>query len=164
MGTRNEKPRNKFLESPIHTAMLRAIFPEAVFIPKEQQVKVTVLLKSAILHTNVNALLDSGTTDNFISLLVINCFKIPTYALPKPKIVHNVDGTKNNIGPMTHAANLEVQYNNNETIHLCFLVANLGSDLILLGMPFLAAFNSTIDWTTGTFQEDVDAFTADADQ
>ena len=162
MGSRNEKPRDKFLESPSHAAMLRAIFPQAVFIPKERQVKTPIFIKSAILHSSINALLDSGATDNFISPTVINRFNIPTYQLPRPKKVRNVDGTENSMGPMTHAANLEVQHNN-QTIRLCFLIANLGSDSILLGMPFLAAFNPNINWTKGTFQGDVEAFTSDAD-
>ena len=161
MGRRNERPRNKFLESPTHAAMLRALFPEAVFIPKERQVKAPILIKSAQLHSNINALLDSGATDNFISPLIINRFNIPTYELPKPRIVCNIDGSKNSIGPMTHAATLEVQHNK-ETICLCFLVANLGSDSMLLGMPFFAAFNPEINWTDGAFHGDVEAFTSDA--
>jgi len=163
MDKGNEETRDKFLESPSHAAMLRAVFPEAVFIPKERQVKTSIQIKSATLHSSVDALLDSGATDNFISPLIINRFNIPTYALPKPRIVRNVDGSKNSIGPMTHAANLEVQHNQ-ETIRLCFLIANLGSDSILLGMPFFAAFNPEINWTKGAFQGDVEAFTSDADQ
>ena len=163
MGSRNEEARDKFLESPSHAAMLRAVFPEAVFIPKERQIKIPVFIKSAVLHSTSNALLDSGATDNFISPLVITRFNIPTYQLPKPKKVRNVDGTPNSIGPMTHAANLEIQHND-DIIRLCFLIANLGSDSILLGMPFFAAFNPDINWTSGTFQGSVIAFTSDAEQ
>jgi len=53
MGRRNEKLRNKFLESPTHAAMLEAIFPQAVFIPKCPQVKAQVSLQSAHLHCYV---------------------------------------------------------------------------------------------------------------
>jgi len=163
MGTRNEKLRNKFLESPTHAAMLWALFPEAVFIPKRHQVKAQVHLQSAHLHANIYALIDSGATDNFISPITVKRFNLPTYELPKAKIVCNVDGTKNSIGPMTHATNLEVQYNN-ETVPLLFFIMNMGSDSMLLGMPFLAAYNPDIDWKVGTFHGDVTAFTKDAQE
>ena len=136
MGTRNEKLRNKFLESPTHAAMLQALFPEAVFIPKRHQIKAQVHLQSAHLHTNIYALIDSGATDNFISPVTIRCFNLPTYKLPKPKIVQNVDGTKNSIGPMTHATNLEVQYNN-ETVPLLFFIMNMCYDPVLPLFIFL---------------------------
>jgi len=86
MGRRNEKLRNKFLESPTHAAMLRAIFPQAVFIPKCPQVKAQVSLQSAHLHANLQALLDSGATDNFISPLTVERFNLPTIDLPKSSV------------------------------------------------------------------------------
>ena len=73
----------------------------------------------------------------------INCYSIPTYKLPKPRIVCNIDGTKNNMGPMTHATNLKVRHNN-DIIQINFLIANLGGNSTLLGMPFLATFNPEI--------------------
>ena len=161
IGRRNESFGNKFLESPTHTAMLRTIFPEAAFIPKQRQVKAPVKLQSKSLRSNVHALLDSGATDNFISPLIINCFNITTYRLPKPKIVCNVDGSKNSIGPITNAVNLEVHYHNYK-VPLCFYMMNLGDDSMLLGMPFLAAYNPEINWQTGTFSGDVIALTNDA--
>jgi len=50
MGTRNKKPRNKFLESPTYIAMLQALFLEAVFIPKRYQIKDQVHLQSVVTH------------------------------------------------------------------------------------------------------------------
>jgi hypothetical protein len=94
MGSRDEKSWNKFLESPLHAAILRVMFPEAIFIPKEHQVKAPLSFKSTTLQSNLSTLIDSGTTDNFISPLIINCFNILTYELLKPKTVHNIDGSK----------------------------------------------------------------------
>ena len=160
MGSRNKEPRNKFLESPTHTAMIRAIFPQAAFIPKICHIKIPMSIKSMTLHSSIKALLDSGATDNFIDPVIINHYSIPTYKLPKPRIVCNVDGTKNNIGPMTHATNLKVQHND-RIIQLNFLIANLGGNSALLGMLFLAAFNPEINWTDGSFPGNVEAFTHD---
>src|SRR5437879_12636880 len=163
VGRRNESIRNKFIESSTHTAMLWTIFPEAAFIPKQRQVKAPIQLHSKSLRSSIDALLDSGATDNFISPLIINRFKIETFQLTKPKIVCNVDGSKNSIGPITDTVNLEVHYHN-QIIPLHFYVMNLGSDEMLLGMPFLAAYNPDINWQDGTFSGDIIPPTDDAHQ
>jgi hypothetical protein len=41
---------------------------------------------------------------------------------------------------------------------------NLGSDEMLLGMPFLATYNPDINWQNGTFSRDVIALTDDIHQ
>jgi hypothetical protein len=38
---------------------------------------------------------------------------------------------------------------------------NLGDNSMLLGMPFLAAYNLEINWQTGTFSGDIIALTND---
>jgi len=89
--------------------MLWAIFPQAVFIPKCPQVKAQVSLQSTHLHADLQALLDSGATDNFLNPLIVNRFNLPTIELPKSRIVCNVDGTMNRSGSITHGTKLEVQ-------------------------------------------------------
>jgi len=39
---------------------------------------------------------------------------------------------------------------------------DMGSNSMLLGMPFLAAFSPNIDWKEGIFHGDITAFTKDA--
>ena len=41
------------------------------------------------------ALLDSGATDNFIDQRTAKCLNIPTRCLDQPRILYNVDKTKN---------------------------------------------------------------------
>ena len=161
MGSRNEEPQNKFLESPTHAAMIRALFPQAAFIPKTHHIKIPMSIKSATLHSSIKALLDSGATNNFIDPVIINRYSIATYKLPKPRIVRNVDGTKNNMGSMTHATNLKVRHND-YVIQLNFLIANLGGNSTLLGIPFLTAFNPEINCTDGSFPGNIEAFTHDS--
>jgi hypothetical protein len=128
--------------------MLRAIFPQAVFIPNQRSVHANIKLHSRTLHSEVSTLIDSGATENFITPDVIEFFNILTFTLPKPQTIHNVDGTKNRIGQVTKAANLDISYNGKRDVHI-FYVIDLGDDHMLLGMPFMAATNPNIDWTKG---------------
>jgi hypothetical protein len=68
--------------------MLRAVFPNAAFIPnelpEEPSVHTSIKLRSDSLTAEVDALIDSGATDNFISPAVINQFNLPTRILDEP--------------------------------------------------------------------------------
>jgi hypothetical protein len=86
--------------------MLRAIFPQAAFIPKEPAVHAPVKLRSLELISEVAALIDSGATDNFISPQVIQHFEIPTQKLEAPKPLRNVDGTPNKSGAIESTTDL----------------------------------------------------------
>jgi hypothetical protein len=141
--------------------MLRALFPQAAFIPKEQSLHAAVLLQSAHLHNTIDALIDSGATNNFISPALILQFRIPIYGLTKPKFVCNVDGTANSNGTVTEYAPITILYNDQTTAHT-FYVIDLGEDHMLLGMPFLATTNPDIDWTKEAFKGTIVAATDNA--
>ena len=141
--------------------MLRAIFPQAIFIPNQRSVHANIKLHSRTLHAKVSALIDSGATKNFVILDVIEFFNIPTFALPKPRTIYHVDGTKNCIGQVTEAANLNISYNGKCNVHI-FYIINLGNDHMLLGMPFMAATNPNIDWTKGEIYGTIITASSDA--
>src|SRR6267154_268113 len=141
--------------------MLRALFPQAAFMPTQRSIYADVQLHSRRLHSNTRALVDSGATDNFISPALLRTSNIKAYKLSKPRIIRNVDGTKNNNGATKSAVLLTIRYNGQDT-HQKFYVADLGEDWMILGMPFLAATNPDIDWTTGTFDGEIMAATQDA--
>ena len=92
--------------------MLRAIFPQAIFIPNQQSLYVSVSFHSAIFHNNIPALINSGTTNNFISVELARYFKIPSYKLDQPCIIRNVDGIKNSRGSIDTPTMLMIKYNN----------------------------------------------------
>src|SRR6267154_4207922 len=125
--------------------MLRALFPQAIFIPKERSIYAPVNLRSSSLISEVDTLVDSGTTDNFISLAVIQHFGIPMRTMNKPRTIRNVDGTANKIGTVTEVADLILRFKG--THYQTFYIVDLGDDHMLLGMPFLAATNPVINWT-----------------
>jgi len=141
--------------------MLRALFPQAVFIPNKNSVHALVTFHSRTLHSEVNALIDSGATESFISPDLVEHYQIPTRTIPKPRTIRNVDGTENKQGKVKLAADIDIRYNGVKTTHT-FYVINLGLDHMLLGMPFLAATNPNIDWTKGTFRGKVIASSMDA--
>ena len=124
-------------------AMLRALFPNAVFRPNQRAVHALVKFHSRTLHSKVSALIDSGATESFISPDLVTHFCIPTYLLPKPRTICNVDGTKNKIGEVKEAAIIDIKYNNKITTHTFYMI-DLGDDHMLLGMPFLAATNPDV--------------------
>ena len=141
-------------------AMLRALFPDAVYIPKQKYVHAPVKFHSRTIHSDVNALIDSGATENFISPELVEHFWIPTLDV-KPRVIRNVDGTSNQMGKVIKAVILYVKYKGQRTAHT-FYVITLGDDHMLLGMPFLAATNPDIDWTNGEFIGQIHVGTTDA--
>jgi hypothetical protein len=98
---RNECHGDKFLDSSKYMAMLRALFPQAAFVSRNHSIHAPINLRSPSLISEIDALIDSGTTDNFISPAVIMLFKIPTQLLEQPQNLRNIDGTPNKIGELT---------------------------------------------------------------
>ena len=80
--------------------------------------------------------------------------KIRTLQLKKPRIIWNIDGTHNKAGAITHFMDLQVRCGT--TIKdMKFLVTNLGEDEIVLGYPWLAAFEPNINWKNAVLAEEM---------
>ena len=79
--------------------------------------------------TTTEALLDCGTTHNFIDPHAVKTLGIGTKELHTPLTVNNVDGT------ITHFCNLWARQGS-RTEKLGFYVANLGRDRVILGYPW----------------------------
>ena len=124
--------------------MIRAMYSEDIFIPRQRQVKVKVEVRAEGYKANILALLDSEARDNFIAPAIVNAFQIPTYDLTTSKVIRNVDSTQNSIGKVTQSVLLQVRYKDIETLQ-SFFVIDLGTDSMLLGYPFLAANNPQVN-------------------
>ena len=98
------------------------------------------------------ALLDSGVTENFIDETTWERLRVGKNRLKDKIILHNVDGTENKQGKMTHHCQLRIKYNGKEDLQ-DFYITNLGKDCIILGYPFLEKFNLRIDWSKGQLTE-----------
>jgi hypothetical protein len=95
--------------------------------------------------TNEKALLDSGATENFLDEQVWKTLNIRCFKLKRPLTVHNMDGTENCQGKITHCCWLKIHYQN-QTLRMHFFLTDLGKDCFILGYPFLFAFNPEVDW------------------
>lgn len=126
--------------------MVRVVFSTDVFVPKQKSVKAKVKLRTKDYQSEIKALIDSGATDNFMSPALANRCKLPTYKLKKPRIIRNVDGTRNSLGSVTEAADLIIHYGPHQQEKQTFFIINLGGDDMILGMTFLEMTNPPINW------------------
>jgi hypothetical protein len=116
---------------------------------KKDSMTITVHLYQWHQKTDVEALLDSGTTNNFIDQRTVTLLNMGTKALHQPREVRNIDGTPNQAGSITHYCNLWVRQGSKK-VQMGFYVANLGRDRLILGHPWFQNFNPIIDWVHNT--------------
>jgi hypothetical protein len=90
-------------------------------------------------------LIDSGTTENFIDQETVKKLKLGSKKLREPVRLRNIDGTYNQSESVTHFIDLLVNREGRK-MKQQFYITNLGSDRIILGYPWLHAFNPDIDW------------------
>ena len=95
------------------------------------------------------AIIDYGTTGNFIDLELISLTKFPLQHLKTPVKAYNVDGTTNSKGNIVWETQVDVFFTSRkENVQL--MILNLGCRQVILGMPWLQKWNPQIDWLTKT--------------
>ncbi|SRR6266702_324134 len=114
--------------------------------------RIPVLFESAHAMAEREVLVDSGATDNFISKNLLNQLKIAYLPVEVPIKIWNVDGTHNQDGAISHFTDLQV-HTGEEAKTLCFLITNLGRDEVILGYPWLMAFEPVIHWKDATLDK-----------
>ncbi len=101
---------------------------------------------------DIKALVDSGATDCFMSENFIRRMKLGKRPLQKPRKIWNIDNTANQAGEITHYITLDIQTGGiRKTIQ--FLVTNIGNEDIILGYPWMAAFEPQFTWKNGVINE-----------
>ena len=93
----------------------------------------------------VNALIDSGSSGDFISSTFVQNHNIPTQPSPHTNVVILADGTKQATSNMVTAASLSIA---NYSAAVDLMVLPLSQYDIILGMPWLERTNPRIDWTS----------------
>ena len=114
--------------------------------------KVPITIETSYKKAEVPSLVDSGATDNFISPQTVRRLCLGIAKLDKPKWLFNVDDTQNKAGEVTHFIDLDVTtHQQNWKLH--FLVSDTGRESIILGYPWLAAFEPQFNWREGTLDK-----------
>jgi len=93
----------------------------------------------------VKALLDSGATGLFMDTTFAREKGFKMEKLKNPLLVRNVDGTVNAEGAIMHQVECNMFFKKHmerARMNIC----NLGKTEVILGMPWLAAYNPEIDW------------------
>ncbi len=101
---------------------------------------------------DIKALVDSGATDCFMSETFLQRMKLGKQPLQRPWKIWNIDNTANQAGEITHYVDLDIQTSRiRKTIR--FLVTNIGNEDIVLGYPWMAAFEPKFTWKNGVINE-----------
>ena len=96
----------------------------------------------------MKALIDCGATGEFIDHEFVRAHELQTYQLPHLIGLYNADGSPNEIGKITKAINLVVQYKGHKS-RSKFYVSSVGHKAIVLGHTWLVEHNPDINWHTG---------------
>jgi len=101
---------------------------------------------------DIKALVDSGVTNCFMSENFIRHIKLGKRPLQRTQKIWNIDNTANQAGDITHYTNLEIQTGGVWKM-IQFLVTNIGNEDIILGYPWMAAFEPKFVWKNGVINE-----------
>ncbi len=124
----------------------------SVYNSRYRSIRIPVLFESAHATAEQEVLIDSGATDNFICKNLLQRLKIATLPLETSLKIWNVDGMHNQDGKITHFMDLQVRTGVDTKI-LQFLLTNLGRDEVILGYPWLTAFEPVIHWKDATLDK-----------
>jgi hypothetical protein len=112
----------------------------SVIIPETKHAKshfhISCILKGRHRTTKVAAMVDSGATVLFIDKKYTDSQKMWQVPLVQQIRLHNIDGTLNEAGSITHKVSLILQVGQDEE-KFDFFVTSLGPEKVILGLPWL---------------------------
>src|SRR6266581_7636200 len=113
---------------------------------------IPVSIRTSNAMADIKALVDSGATDCFMSERFVKRMKLGKRPLQRPRKIWNIDNTANQAGKITHYIILDIQTGGiRKTIQ--FLVTNIGNEDIILGYPWMVAFEPKFTWKQGAIDE-----------
>ena len=93
---------------------------------------------------NINAMIDSGATEDFINKRICDKHQITTKVAERPQEIYLADGNLSKMGTITHIADVQMEIRGHREL-ATLQVANLQNHKIILGMPWLKGHNRKID-------------------
>ena len=93
----------------------------------------------------VNAMIDSGATEDFIDQGLCHKYGIRTMKTGNPRTIYLADGKQSRIGPVTHVSQVPMK-NGSHHERATSQVANLNNYEAVLRIPWLREHSQTIDW------------------
>ena len=120
-------------------AWVRAICCNSVYIMCYRSMRIPASVRASYNKADVRALVDSGATDNFMNPAFVKRMGIGLRVLDKPKNIFNIDNTANRAGQITHYTTLSVTTGGTMQ-EMRFLITDIGREDVLLGYPWLAAY------------------------
>src|SRR5438270_1741558 len=96
-------------------------------------------------EVSINAMIDSGATEDFIDNEVCNKHGIKKSKAKQNRQIYLADGEPSAMGPVTHIAQVPMDIGAHREM-ATFQVANLGHHEVILGMPGLNKHSPAIDW------------------
>jgi phage terminase Nu1 subunit (DNA packaging protein) len=112
------------------------------------RIKVQIQATDTVQVYGTESLVDCSASGLFLDVDYVQKNQIETKSLSAPILVHNVDRTPNENGPIKEVANMLLHYNGH-TECVTFAVMHLGKENMILGLPWLKEHNPEINWTTG---------------
>jgi hypothetical protein len=103
-----------------------------MYIRKLSTLNMNVSFRTSQSKADKSALIDSGATDNFIDEETWKRLGIGKKELARPVTVHNIDGTENKQGKITHYCWLCIAKGEKHMLQRFYITA-LGKDRIILG-------------------------------
>jgi len=97
----------------------------------------------------INAMIDSGATEDFIDKGCCSKYNIRTTQAKKRREVYLADGRPSAMGPITHTAKVPMDIGSHRELAI-FQVAKLPNYEVILRMPWLKQHSPRIDWAQGT--------------
>jgi hypothetical protein len=110
--------------------------------------RIPIELKGRQRSDTLVAMVDSGASSSFISRLYVNANRMQQQPLEHDIPVYNIDSTLNSAGSITHSVTLKVIIGSHVERHT-FLVTDIGSEKVILGLPWLRAHNPMMDFDKG---------------
>ncbi len=134
-----------FCRSLIRSVLIRQYRDKDVFISARKSMTLCVYLYSKSKRAETIALLDSGATENFMSLDYTKHLHLPIKTLKEPRKLFNVDRTPNKAGDLKYYTDLGMR-TGTSTQTLRYFLSNLGDSRVILGYLWFAAAQPKINW------------------